>query len=692
MDWRRFLGELQRRNVYRVAVTYAVVSWVLIQIATQVFPFFAIPNWAVRLVVLLLILGFPVALILAWAFELTPEGIKRTEDVPIHESIRRHTGRKLLALAAVAAALAVALFLVQYAQRSSIADNNSTSAVVGTQAIPEKSIAVLPFANLSGEGDNAFFTDGIQDEVLTYLAKAAELKVISRTSVMLYKAGAPRNVREIGRQLGVAYVLEGSVQRTKDRVRVSAQLIDARTDQHQWAETYDRQLTDVFAIQTEIAQAITRQLEAKLSPREKAAIEPSTRDVVAFDLYLQAKELVRTFHDTPNWKETLLKAVRLLDEAIARDPNFALAYCWRTNAHDALYWNGLDRTQARVELAQASAQKALALMPDLGEAHLAQALVYYHGKRDYARAFEELALANRTLPNNAEVFYFSGTIARRQGRWDDSVRNLEKAFELDPANPRNVNGLSVVYDVLRRYNDEAALFDRAAMVNPATRNYSQMVRAQIELERGDLKATGSFLASLPADYDPDGAVTWTRITLALCERNPELASSVLASYKNDELVASTGRQVPVSFWQGIIARARGDAAAAHEAFNRARTMLAPRVSEQNPDPILLATLGLVDAGLSRKEDALREGRRATELRPLTEDALDGATILSSLAQIYAWTGELNSALEQLAVLAKIPNGPAFGTLKYDPAWDDVRADPRFTAILNELEPRPKESR
>ncbi|MFN2623635.1 MAG: tetratricopeptide repeat protein [Chthoniobacterales bacterium] len=691
MNWRRFLGELQRRNVYRVAVTYAVVSWVLIQIATQVFPFFEIPNWAVRLVVLLLILGFPAALLLAWAFELTPEGIKRTEDVPIDQSIRRHTGRKILAIAVVAAAVAIALFLVQHARQSSIAaEQNSPPGLAITQVIPEKSIAVLPFNNLSAEGENVFFTDGIQDEILTYLAKVADLKVISRTSVMLYRPGSPRNVREIGRKLGVAHLLEGSVQRTKDRVRVTAQLIDARTDDHQWAEVYDRQIVDVFAIQTEIAQAITRQLEAKLSPREKAAIEPSTRDVVAFDLYLQAKELVKTFHDTPNWKETLLKAVRLLDEAISRDPNFALAYCWRTNAHDALYWNGLDRSPARVELAQASAEKALALIPDLGEAHLAQALVYYHGKRDYARAFAELALANRTLPNSAEVASMAGFIARRQGRWDEAVKNLEKAFDLDPANPRIVNGLSVVYDLLRRYDDEAALFDRAAMVNPATRNYSQMVHAQIELERGDLKAAHSFLNSLPSDYDPDGAATWTRINLALFERNAERAAAILASFKNDELVASTGRPVPVSFWQGIIARARGDRTAANEAFNRARTILASRLGEEQQDPMLLAALAVVDAGLSRKEDALREGRRAAELRPLADDAVDGATILGSLAQVFAWSGEANSAIEQLAVLAKIPNGPSFGSLKYDPVWDDVRNDPRFTAMLNELQPRSKE--
>jgi TolB-like protein/Tfp pilus assembly protein PilF len=693
MDWRSFLGELKRRNVYRVAVTYAVVSWVLIQIATQVFPFFDIPTWAVRVVVLLLLLGFPVALILAWAFELTPEGIKRTEDVPLHESIRHHTGRKLLAFATVAAAVAVALFLVQFARRSwTPAKPDSTPPREVTQAIPEKSIAVLPFSNLSGDQENAFFADGIQDEILANLAKVADLKVISRTSVMLYKAGTPRNAREIGRRLGVTYLLEGSVQRTKDRVRVTAQLIDSRSDDHQWAETYDRGLADIFAIQTEIAQAITRQLAAKLSPREKAAIEPSTRDIVAFDLYLQAKELIKTFHDTPNWKDTLLKAVRLLDEAISRDPNFALAYCRRTDAHDALYWNRLDPTPARLELAQASAEKALALVPDLGEAHLAQALVYYHGKRDYARALQELALANRTLPNSAEVSYLAGVIARRQGRWDDSVRNLEKAFELDPANSRIVIGLSLAYDLLRRYDDESALFDRAAIANPSTRNYCQMVHAQIETQRGNLKAAHSFLNSLPADHDPDGQTTWTRLTLALYERDPDLAARILGAYKNEELVGGHGKLVPVSYWEGVIARARGDGAKAREAFARARATIETRLADGRDDPILLATLGLVDAGLSRKEEALREGRHAAELRPLSDDAVDGATVLNFLAMIYAWTGELNSAVEQLIALAKIPNGPHFGGLKYDPAWDAVRGDPRFTAMLNELQPRAKQTR
>jgi TolB-like protein/Flp pilus assembly protein TadD len=693
MNWRTFLGELQRRNVYRVAVTYAVVSWVLIQIATQVFPFFEIPNWAVRVIVLLLLLGFPVALILAWAFELTPQGIKRTEDVPLDESIRPHTGRKILAVAAVAAALAAGLFLVQIARRPwKESDQDLARAAATAQTIPEKSIAVLPFNNLSAEQENVFFTDGIQDEILANLAKVADLKVISRSSVMVYTAGGPRNIREIGRQLGVAHLLEGSVQRTKNRVRVTAQLIDARSDEHQWGEHYDREIADAFAIQSEIAQAIAFQLQAKLSPREKAAIELSTRDIEAFDLYLQAKELIKTFHDSTNWSETLLKAVRLLDEAISRDPNFALAYCWRTNAHDSLYWYGLDRTQTRLELAQASVQRALALAPDLGEAHLAQALVYYHGNRDYTRAFQELALANRTLPNSAEVYSLAGSIARRQGHWDDALRNLEKAFELDPRNPRIVNSLSIVYDLLRRYDDEGAVFDRATAANPATRNYSQMVHAQIELGKGDLQASRSFLNSLPAGYDPDGATTWTRLNLALYERDLSTATAILATWKKPELIGGAGNLVPVSYWEGLISRAQGDNPKAIDAFTRARALIETQLGEQRDDPMLLVTLGLVDAGLARKEDAVREGKKAAELRPIADDAVDGPTVLSILAMIYAWVGDSNSALEQLAFLGKTPGGPAYGQLKYDPAWDAVRGDPRFTAMLNELQPRQKESR
>lgn len=697
MNWRNFFGELQRRNVYRLAVTYAVVSWLLIQIAAQVFPIFDIPNWAVRVVILLLLLGFPVALILAWAFEITPEGIKRTEDVDPHESIRHNTGRKLFAFAAIAAAIALGMLLIQLARRTSTSAGQDSPRGVASPgmpalAIPEKSIAVLPFRNLSAQEENVFFTEGIQDEVLANLAKVADLKVISRSSVMVYKSGNPRNMREIGRQLGVAYLLEGSVQRSTNRVRVMAQLIDARTDAQLWGEQYDRELADAFAIQSEIAQAIADHLQAKLSPTEKAAIQRTTRDVEAFDLYLRAKELLKTFHDTPNWKETLLKAVRLLDEATSRDPDFALAYCWLTTAHDGLYWYSLDRTPARLAQAQATAQKALALAPDLGEAHLAQALVYYHGNRDYARALEELALARRTLPNSAEVYSLGGAIARRQGHWEDAVKNLEKAVDLDPRNPKILNNLSHVYDLLRRYDDELMVFDRAVAANPSTRDYCQVIRAQVELERGETKAARLLLSSLPGGYDPDGQTTWTRIHLALYENDPESAAKILAAWKKEELVGGTGRLLPASFFEALIARARGDAAKASEAFAVARAKVEAQLGDKREDALLLTTLGLIDAGLSRKDDALRDGHRAVELRPIEEDAVDGATVISSLAMIYAWVGDVDSAIERLAFLAKKPGGPHYGQLKYDPAWDALRGDSRFTEIVNQLQPRPKGKR
>jgi len=328
--------------------------------------------------------------------------------------------------------------------------------------------------------------------------------------------GQTQNTREIGQALGVAHLLEGSVRRENDKIRITAQLIDARNDKHLWAEHYDRDLADVFAIQSEVAENIVAQLKANISPSEKAAINVQpTRDLEAFDIYLQAKQLINTFHDTPDWKETLLKALRLLDEAISRDGNFALAYCWATRAHIALYWFNLDHTPARLAQAKANAEKALLLAPNLGDAHLAQALVYYQGNRDYAHAREELAIARRVLPNNAEVYSVTSWIDRRQGQWEEAVKNQEKAAELDPRNSKILNALTVLYDVLRKYDQEEAVFDRAIAANPSSTAYFQMMRADIELEKGNIKTARAGLDSLRDGYDPDGAVTSTRISLAV---------------------------------------------------------------------------------------------------------------------------------------------------------------------------------
>src|SRR6266496_1989953 len=414
---------------------------------------------------------------------------------------------------------------------------NPSRAVSGAAFIPQKNIAVLPFDNFSDDKQDTYFADGIQDDILTALSKVSDLKVISRNSVMQYR-GQAQNTREIGQALGVAHLLEGSVRRENDKIRITAQLIDARNDKHLWAEHYDRDLADVFAIQSEVAENIVAQLKANISPSEKAAINVQpTRDLEAFDIYLQAKQLINTFHDTPDWKETLLKALRLLDEAISRDGNFALAYCWATRAHIALYWFNLDHTPARLAQAKANAEKALVLAPDLGDAHLAQALVYYQGNRDYAYAREELAIARRVLPNSAEVYSVTSWIDRRQGQWEEAVKNQEKAAELDPRNSKILNALTVLYDVLRKYDQEEAVFDRAIAANPSSTAYFQLLRAEIELQKGNRETARKLLDGLPSGYDPDGAATSTRIDLALYQRDPASAEKILAESKLEELVS-----------------------------------------------------------------------------------------------------------------------------------------------------------
>src|SRR3982751_4612401 len=425
-----FFAELKRRRVYSVAAAYVVVAWLFIQVATQVFPFFSIPNWVVRLIVLLTIIGFPIAVVCAWAFEVTSEGIKLEGDVD--RTFSRKTGRKLTALIVIIAAVAAGVtgFRFLHSQQSIEVVKQPLLAV----AIESKSIAVLPFENRSEDKANAYFAVGIQDEILVRLAKIADLKVISRTSTQHYKS-VPENLRAIGQELGVAHLLEGSVQRVANRVRVNAQLIDARTDAHLWGQTYDRDIADVFAIQSEIAKAIADQLQARLSPSEKNAIEQKpTSDVTAFDLYNRAKNILLTTSFNANVQSLYYQAVDLLNQAITRDSSFFEAYCQLAYAHDNLYFLGNDHTPARLALAGTAIQAAFRLRPDAGEAHLARGENLYRGYVDYDGALAELEIARKTLPNDSRVPELAGYIVRRQGKQDEAVKNLQRALELDPRN------------------------------------------------------------------------------------------------------------------------------------------------------------------------------------------------------------------------------------------------------------------
>jgi TolB-like protein/class 3 adenylate cyclase/Tfp pilus assembly protein PilF len=554
-------------------------------------------------------------------------------------------------------------------------------------SIPEKSIAVMPFENLSADQENAFFADGVQDEILTDLAKIADLKVISRTSVMPYKTGAKRNLREIAKALSVAHVVEGSVQRTGNRVRVSAQLIDARTDMHLWAERYDRDLADVFAIQSEIAKAIADQLQAKISPSERAEIEKApTTNLAAFDLYERAKALWADVTDSLHARETLPEAARLLDEAVARDPHFLLGWCLLSRVHDAFYWYGFDHSSARLDLANVAVQTALRLQPDAGEAHLALANYYYFGFLDYGRARSELAIARKTLPNNAEVFVYTGFIDRREGHWEEATRNIERALELDPRNLFILQQLaSYTYRPQRRYADAARIFDRALTIVPGD-PLTRINRAEVALDwRADIKPYQTTLATLIAE-NPSVAPDVDHPDYALCERTAAGAARVLAHYPREGVGTDYGVNCPYAYWEGVVARWQGDPAKARTAFTAARREVEKTLEKQPSYTAALSLLGVIDAGLGRKEEALREGRRACELLPISKDAIAGAAFAVNLAQIYAWTGEKDLAIEQIAAVERAPNGLSYGFLKLHPYWDSLRGDPRFGKIVASLAP------
>jgi TolB-like protein/Flp pilus assembly protein TadD len=683
-----FFTELKRRNVYKVAVAYAVVAWLLIQIATQVFPFFEIPGWGVRLVVLFIAIGFPIALILAWAFELTPEGIKRAEDVTPNESITHRTGRKLTALIALVAVIALGLFLLQLSRRkAAVAPKNPASAPVSeavARATGEKSIAVLPFENFSEDKGFAFFADGVQDEILTDLAKIADLKVISRTSVMRYKSSTDRDLRQIAQQLGVAHVLEGSVQRSANRVRVSAQLIDARNDTHVWAEKYDRELADVFAIQSEIAQTIADQLQAKLSPKEKSAIsDRPTSDLAAYDLYLRAKELTFTDIGPNRQKESAFEAVQLLNQAVARDPTFLLAYCQLAYEHDRIYFTNIDRTETRLALAETNVRAAVHLQPDSGETHLAQAIHFYWGYRDYDGARRELAKAQAALPNNARIFEILGLIDRRQGRWDEAVRNLERALDLDPRNQDILTDLASTYWALRRNGEATALDNRALALQPQSAFLRAITATSVETD-ANTPPLRAILNTIEAEGPTSAAeVADISFQTALRERDPAAAARALANISKD----AKGSPFPHAWLEGLLAKLRQDAPGAHAAFMAARAETEKNVRAQPKNARPLSVLALIDAQLGEKEKAIREGRTACDMLPVSKDAVDGVDLITNLAIVYALTGEKDLALEQLDMVSKLPGGPFYGQLRLDPEWDSLRGDPRFEKIVASLAPK-----
>src|SRR6266513_3454057 len=550
---------------------------------------------------------------------------------------------------------------------------------------PDKSIAVLPFENLSRDPDNVYFADGVQDEILTRLGSLADLKVISRTSVMQYKSGAARDLHKIGHQLGVARVVEGSVQRAGNRVRVNAQLIDVSTNRAVRGQTYDRDLADVFAIQSEIATSIARQLRASLSAREKTAIEhPPTNDVTTFELYARGKDLIAT-NDT---KANLLEAADLLNQAVARDPSFFKAYCLLAATHDRLYFFGHDHTPARLALAEAAIEAAFRLHPDAGEAHLARARNLYDGYLAYDAALAELEVAAKTLPNSASVFELKGYIERRQGKQEEAVRSLERAIDLDPRNSYMLQQIALSYRLLHRFAEQKSVLDRALAIDPNNVDI-QLERAAVDFYwKADSRPLHQMVDSIrttnPAATQ-DIAEYW--LFYALAERDAAAArNAVIAAGENPALTDATVN-FSRSFMEGGIARMTKDDAEARAAFTAAR--MEQQKILQSPESYgpALCVLGLIDAGLGRKEEALREGRRAVELLPVEKDAIHGIGMVEYFAMIAAWAGDKDLACEQLAIAIRPPSTLNYGHLKLLPFWDPLRGDPRFEKIVASLAPK-----
>src|SRR5438093_1826269 len=607
-----------------------------------------------------------------------------TRAKPMVSKIKRNKRAALLTLAAVVLVLGVSAVFVFHPLRTRPAVAGS----VLNPTPPEKSIAVLPIENRSRDPDNAFFTDGVQDEILTDLAKIADLKVISRTSVMHYKSKVARNLREIGKQLGAAHVVEGSVQRAGNRVRVNAQLIDARTDAHLWAQTYDRDLADVFAIQSEIAKAIADQLQAKLSPREKSAIEQApTTDITAFNLYSHAKNLFLTAFAGTNGRADLLQAADLLKQAVARDPLFFQAYCQLAFTEINIY-GVLDHTPESLAQAEAALQSAARLRPDAGETHLARARNLYWGYLDYDGALRELEIARQSLPGEDWIFSLKGYIERRQGRWEECIRDLERATELDPRNVLTLQQLALTYQQLRRYAEEKSTYQRILTFepnDPVTKSMHAFVELDSKADTRPLhEVTDSIRDKNPAALS-SVADNW--LLCAFAERDPAAATKALIALGENRAALgpfTNGEVLNRPFMEGVIARIAKDDGRAQAAFTAARAEQEKIVQAQPDFGPTLCVLGLIDAALGRKEDALREGRRAVELCPIEKDALRGIAMVKYLAMIAAWAGEKDLACEQLAIAIRKPGDLSYGQLKLMPFWDLLRGDPRFEKIVEEV--------
>jgi TolB-like protein/Tfp pilus assembly protein PilF len=681
-----FFAELKRRNVYKVAIAYGVIAWLLIQIATQTFPFFEIPNWMVRAVIVLLLLGFPVALVIAWAFELTPEGLKRTEDVDLSKSIRRKTGRKLdfLIIAVLLLVIAALLF-----QRFHAKVSPAVSSAL------EKSIAVLPFENLSEEKANAYFAEGIQNEILTRLATVRDLKVISRTSTAKYQS-KPDNIKTVAQELGVSTVLEGAVQKAGDKVRVNVQLLDARADTHLWAKSYDRDFNDVLEVESEVSQEIAEALQANLSPSESHVLASArTHDTEAYDLFLRGEY---EFHQAQSSlaADALDRGDAFYRHALARDPNFAEAAAELAYARLFRHWFVAPLTPRELGEVKSIIDRALVVAPDSPEAHFALGLFLYWGHRQYEDALREFNRTRELQPNNALFPRYCASVYRRRGEWERSLADFQRAQEIDPRDAWSPSSIGETYAVLRLWKDAERAELRALAIDP------HHAQAALDLLRTRLNATGDVGSARRAlDGFPEaikslnligrgatafgdvGAIIGNWVYLDVMERHFTDAFQAFEKDMGNDDRAHL-RQLAGRAALRVLA---GQPEAAKSAGEEALPLLEARFKERPDDTLAMTELSWVYLALGRNADALRLSRQAADTISIEKDALSGPSFQLALAQIEVRAGAPEEAVKRLRRLLSIPAGyvASIALWKIDPVWDPIRNRPDFQQMLSSPE-------
>ena len=688
------LTELKRRNVIRMAGLYLVGAWLLVQVSSTVLPMFGAPAWLPRTIVLLLAIGFVPALVFAWVFELTPQGLRRDEDVPVRESIAPQTARRMDRMIIVVLALALLYFgvdkFVLAPQREAAHATQASVAPARTDGHAQvaKSIAVLPFENLSSDKDNAYFATGMQDEILTRLAGIHDLKVISRTSTEQY-ASRPPNLKIVGEQLGVATLLEGSVQKANGKVRINLQLIDAASDSHLWAENYDRDLKDVFAVQSDVAEKVADALKAQLLPAESVRIARiPTQNQAAYDLYLKGRYLFSQLQ-TSSAKDPVAvgrQATDLYSRAIVADPKFALAYAWQSYLQSYLHWYGVDSSPGVVELAESAARNAMALQPDLPEAHLALGYVHYWCHRDYASALDEFAIARAGLPNNAEVLAAIGYVHRRQGRAELGIPEMTQASVLDPRNSLLPREIANSYVPMRHYAEADLAYARSLAIFPGDIE-AQVQRATSMMFSGNIPVAQRMLEAIPPDMDPQASVSLLRYNLAMLQRRPDAALAAIAHAPAWLMTRWEHSVAPLDLLRGQALKAKGETAQARAAFLQAERALQGELGNGSTAADARSYLGLVYAGLGEKQAALRAARAAADELPMSRDVIVGAFQLERLARVEAQVGETSAAIGRLRQLMESAGGETLSvaTLRIDPAWDALRKDPEFQRLVADAE-------